>query len=63
MTVKTILKWLDMLTAWGFVVGLACRLSMIIWFNGFPELRQTILVGVSNKRMSGCISNIYLPVP
>lgn len=24
MTVKTILKWLDMLTAWGFVIGLAC---------------------------------------
>lgn len=25
MTVKTILKWLDTLTAWGFVIGLACR--------------------------------------
>lgn len=25
MTVKTILKWLDTLTAWGFVVGLACQ--------------------------------------
>lgn len=24
MTVKTVLKWLDTLTAWGFVVGLAC---------------------------------------
>ena len=23
MTVKTILKWLDTLTAWGFVIGLA----------------------------------------
>ncbi len=25
MTVKTILKWLDTLTAWGFVIGLACQ--------------------------------------
>ncbi|HHZ5604754.1 TPA: hypothetical protein ACWKPI_004849 [Escherichia coli] len=25
MTVKTILKWLDMLTAWGFVVGFLVR--------------------------------------
>ncbi len=25
MTVKTILKWLDTLTAWVFVIGLACQ--------------------------------------
>jgi len=35
---------------------------MIVWFNGFPELRQTILSGVSNKRMSGSMNNIYFPV-
>lgn len=39
MTVKTVLKWLDTLTAWGFVVGLACWAYDLFMFQSPARFR------------------------